>query len=106
MISKNYEIKELLAERSSEVILNYNRTFNIDNIEMSDFVKEQFIKNEDFSKDILSALFRFLYEECFIDNYFETNSFRVFNYRTSKGTVAFIVNNEHILLTMIIDKLS
>lgn len=105
MISKEYEIKELLAERSSEVILNYNRKFNVDNIEMSNFVKEQLINNEDFSKDILSALFRFLYEECFIDNYLETKSFRVFNYRTARGTVAFIVNGESILLTMVIDKL-
>lgn len=103
---ENNNLTKLLAKRSRELIHNYNRKFNIENIEMSDYIKDNLLKNEDFSKDIMAALFRFLYEECFLDNYLETKSFRVFNYRTSKGTVAFIVNGENILLTLIIDKIS
>lgn len=103
---ESINLKELFAKRSSDLILNYNRKFNIENIEMSNYIKDNLLNNEDFAKDIMAALFRFLYEECFLDNYLETKSFRVFNYRTSKGTVAFIVNGENILLTMIIDTIS
>lgn len=101
----NIDLKliELFISRNVELIKYYNGRFDINNFEMSDFFNKHFTYNANFAKDVLSALLRFLYEECLLENYLETKTFRVFNYPTSKGTVAFIVNGQHILMTMILD---